>query len=295
VQNRCSWFTHRQPHQYWPHTGPKIAEMLHSISLKAFHNSNPISQPFCASPTRPNQHLLHVAHKQHSVPLLPALEATPQMAAAAASTVTSVGPSSPSTRNTSCKRRSWLLQPLRLDEVWYLGYGSNMSPQVLTGRRRVRPRQSIPCYVPGYHLSFGVQGFPWSEPGFATITPCHSSSGLPLPPGSNQPGSDRSSSSSSSGSAWRKHLCAGKIPCLHAVLHRITKEEWGLVKASEGVVLGSDSSGVGYQVCGDCGLELFLVVSCLTPKAILVRPLHSSDSSRVECGAGMSHTSYSFP
>ncbi len=49
-------------------------------------------------------------------------------------------------------------------------------------------------------------------------------------------------------------MCAGNVPCLHAVLHRITKEEWGLVQASEGVVLGSDKSGVGYQVC--CVFEL---------------------------------------
>jgi hypothetical protein len=136
------------------------------------------------------------------------------------------------------------LQPLRLDEVWYLGYGSNMNPQVLTGRRRVRPRQSVPCYVPGYHLSFGVQGFPWAEPGFATIYPCHGSCDSSSPSGAEQPAIQGSSSS------WRTRRCAGNIPCLHAVLHRISKQEWEVVKASEGVALGSENSGVGYQVRG---------------------------------------------
>jgi len=44
------------------------------------------------------------------------------------------------------------LQPLRDDEVYYLAYGSNMSPQVLSGRRRVRPHRSVPCYCPGKAL-----------------------------------------------------------------------------------------------------------------------------------------------
>lgn len=62
-----------------------------------------------------------------------------------------------STASTSShiRRRSgpqvWL-QPLRDDEVFYLAYGSNMSPQVLSGRRRVRPHSSVPCYCPGKFL-----------------------------------------------------------------------------------------------------------------------------------------------
>jgi hypothetical protein len=64
---------------------------------------------------------------------------------------------SPAPTSTQQRRPTWL-PPLRHDEVFYLGYGSNMSPQVLTGRRRVRPQQSMPCYVPGYMLSFAVTG-----------------------------------------------------------------------------------------------------------------------------------------
>jgi hypothetical protein len=142
--------------------------------------------------------------------------------------------SQPSNGGVKRQRQPIWLQPLRFDDVWYLGYGSNMNPQVLTGRRRVRPQQSMPCYVPGYTLSFGVQGFPWAEPGFATIQPCRADS------------SSCSAETLVSPSSWRRHVYAGN-PCLHAVLHRVTKQEWAAIKASEGV-LGSDNSSIGYQV-----------------------------------------------
>lgn len=136
------------------------------------------------------------------------------------------------------------LQPLRDDEVYYLAYGSNMSPQVLSGRRRVRPHRSVPCYCPGYTLAFGVQGFPWAEPGFATIKAHHTPGG-----GQYHPPFTVESSSN-----WRKHMYECSTPCLHGVLHRVTQREWALVKASEGV-LGSDKSSIGYQVVEvDCVL-----------------------------------------
>lgn len=121
------------------------------------------------------------------------------------------------------------LPPLRSDEVWYLAYGSNMSPQVLKGRRRVQPQQSLPCYVPGFELSFGMRGFPWQEPGFATIQPQR-------PRTSQQQGQQHGGSEARTRGA-----------CLHGVLHRITRRDWAFVKASEGVV-GQDGSGVGYEV-----------------------------------------------
>jgi hypothetical protein len=138
------------------------------------------------------------------------------------------------------QRKTIWMVPLRDDEVWYLAYGSNMSPSVLTGRRRVRPEQSLPCYVPGYTLSFAVQGFPWAEPGFATISACSSSS-------SGGSGGHPIGDGVSSGGNWRMCVCAGNTPCLHAVLHRVNRREWDLIKSSEGV-LGGDSSSVGYQV-----------------------------------------------
>lgn len=133
------------------------------------------------------------------------------------------------------QRKAIWMAPLRHDEVWYLAYGSNMSPSVLTGRRRVRPEQSLPCYVPGYTLSFAVQGFPWAEPGFATIRACSSSS------------NDGGGGYATSDGSWRLRVCAGTTPCLHAVLHRVSRREWELIKSSEGV-LGGDTSSVGYQV-----------------------------------------------
>ena len=61
--------------------------------------------------------------------------------------------------------------PLLPEEVWYFAYGSNMALEVLTGRRLVKPKESIPCFIPDHVLSFRVLGFPYAEPGFATIEP----------------------------------------------------------------------------------------------------------------------------
>ncbi len=94
--------------------------------------------------------------------------------------------------------------------------GSNMSPAVLTGRRRVTPRLSLPAAVPALRLSFGMLGFPFSEPAFATV----------LPP--SHP------------------LVAGgrAAPVLHGVVHVISRDEWAAICRSEGV----GSSTAGYQL-----------------------------------------------
>ena len=91
-----------------------------------------------------------------------------------------------------------------------------MAPSVLTGRRRVRPRVSLPAAAPGLRLSFGMLGFPFSEPAFATVV----GPGHPLAAG----GAD--------------------APPAHGVLHVITREDWAWVCSTEGV----GSSSAGYQV-----------------------------------------------
>lgn len=53
--------------------------------------------------------------------------------------------------------------------VWYFAYGSNMSPQVLGGRRQVWPLRSIACRLPGHALNFASLGLPYAEPGFGSV------------------------------------------------------------------------------------------------------------------------------
>jgi hypothetical protein len=72
--------------------------------------------------------------------------------------------------STSAARTPPLPQP-RPDEVLYFAYGSNMSPSVLTGRRKVRPRASAPCELRDWSLCFNMLGLPYAEPGFASIEP----------------------------------------------------------------------------------------------------------------------------
>ena len=55
------------------------------------------------------------------------------------------------------------------DLLWYFAFGSNMDPDVLGRVRHVHPRQSQPCKVEGYVLTFSHRGLPYLEPGFGTI------------------------------------------------------------------------------------------------------------------------------
>ncbi|DBA92029.1 TPA: hypothetical protein ACH3X2_003910 [Trebouxia sp. C0005] len=55
--------------------------------------------------------------------------------------------------------------------LWYFSFGSNMDPDVLTKRRNVHPKQSHPCQVVGYVLTFSHLGLPYLEPGMGTIEP----------------------------------------------------------------------------------------------------------------------------
>lgn len=55
--------------------------------------------------------------------------------------------------------------------LWYFSFGSNMDPDVLTKRRNVHPKQSHPCQVVGYVLTFSHLGLPYMEPGMGTIEP----------------------------------------------------------------------------------------------------------------------------
>lgn len=65
------------------------------------------------------------------------------------------------------------------------------------------------------------------EPGFATIVPRQPSAGQ-----------QQQAASSSSSIAAR--------PCVHGVLHRVTRREWAHIKATEGV----GSQHAGYQARG---------------------------------------------
>ena len=55
--------------------------------------------------------------------------------------------------------------------VWNFAYGSNMSPAVLTGRRKITPLRSVRCVLHGYQLCFNLAGVPLTEPGFGNVAP----------------------------------------------------------------------------------------------------------------------------
>ena len=52
--------------------------------------------------------------------------------------------------------------------IYYFAFGANMSSVVLR-RRRIEVLSREPARLRGYRLTFGLAGFPWIEPAFASI------------------------------------------------------------------------------------------------------------------------------
>eukprot|EP00808_Paulinella_micropora_P017665 g41151.t1 len=61
------------------------------------------------------------------------------------------------------------------DDVWYLGFGSNMSPAVFgpNGRtaRKIEYKEALPVKVDGWELRFNLPALPFIEPGMGNICP----------------------------------------------------------------------------------------------------------------------------
>ncbi|KAI8322469.1 hypothetical protein GQ54DRAFT_260016 [Martensiomyces pterosporus] len=117
----------------------------------------------------------------------------------------------------------------------FLGYGSNMSSKVLSGRRQVFPKRSVPVIVHGYQLTYDMPGFPYLEPGFGTIQPVtptngsrHTTDGAPLLDSAD----------------GRMPDCQVGSP-LHCVAHLITQREMDHIVNTEG---GNGSPDFGYQL-----------------------------------------------
>ncbi|KAI9216237.1 hypothetical protein BC828DRAFT_393935 [Blastocladiella britannica] len=110
------------------------------------------------------------------------------------------------------------------DRIWYLGYGSNMNPKVLTGRRDVHPQLAVPVVVPGYALTFHCPGFPYLEPSFASIDPRPPAASNGTKPTAMRPSSP-----------IRGDPLA---PDLHGVAVLITRQEYAQIQRTEGLGYG---------------------------------------------------------
>jgi len=97
------------------------------------------------------------------------------------------------------------------DKVWYFAFGSNMNPKILSGRRKIYPTKSLPCYLPGWYLNFNTTAIPFLEPSFASV--------------SQKPAFDSQ-------------------PEVHGVVHEITRSEYDEVRRTEG---GGGHIGIGYE------------------------------------------------
>ncbi|KAI1312987.1 hypothetical protein EDD11_002808 [Mortierella claussenii] len=117
------------------------------------------------------------------------------------------------------------------ESLWYLAYGSNMNPKILTGRRKIIPLESRNVVIRDYWLSMDYAGVPFIEPCFASILK-----------------RDESRIKDETYARFvHDRCCYGQAfhwdeqhpersypPELQGVVHRITLRDWRLVVQSEG-------------------------------------------------------------
>ena len=104
------------------------------------------------------------------------------------------------------------------DHVWYFSYGSNMKSEVFCKRRGIVAQQIVRCQLPGYVLSYALDGLPFLEPAFATCVKREQS------------------------------IEADARPDIHGVAFRITETELKRVLATEGGCGWHDGSVGGYRL-----------------------------------------------
>ncbi|KAF9144908.1 hypothetical protein BG015_012063 [Linnemannia schmuckeri] len=164
------------------------------------------------------------------------------------STTTITTPSSSSTNVTTLNDT-----PSSEETIWYLAYGSNMDPRILTDSRKIIPLETKRVRVPDYWLSFDLGGIPFSEPCFASIL-------------KKEPERMREKEYAMKVHAhcrfgqafvWKESEeegGEGAYPMdLHGVVYRITLRDWELIVHSEGgwghdVPIGYDMIHVSCEV-----------------------------------------------
>jgi hypothetical protein len=120
-----------------------------------------------------------------------------------------------------------------------------MCPSVLTSRRKVQPRASAPCKLRDYVLCFNMLGFPYAEPGFASIEPAADgwvpAAAAPArrPPLQLGPPWLPTPRAAAPPCCRSPHASPGQ-PHVHGVVHLISQQEWLAVQRTEGVTDSQD-------------------------------------------------------
>ncbi|PIA16624.1 hypothetical protein COEREDRAFT_80995 [Coemansia reversa NRRL 1564] len=134
------------------------------------------------------------------------------------------------------------------DMLYYLGYGSNMSSKVLSGRRHVYPVKSLPVTVSNYQLTFEMEGLPYWEPGFGVIR-CVDDDSTVVPETNVATTKTQDSKPLQTGidsSKLNTSIGGSDVDGpLHGVAFLITQEEMDHIVNTEG---GSGNPNVGYRL-----------------------------------------------
>ncbi|PGH15376.1 hypothetical protein AJ80_05560 [Polytolypa hystricis UAMH7299] len=102
------------------------------------------------------------------------------------------------------------------NNIWYLGYGSNMNSETFRSHRGIAPLKEMPVRVPGWVLTFDIYGVPYQEPAFSSITPVTPAGTLAEYAPGNAP------------------------PPVHGTAYLLTKEDYISV-------IGSEGGGIAYD------------------------------------------------
>ncbi|KAF9112659.1 hypothetical protein BGX27_003004 [Mortierella sp. AM989] len=117
-----------------------------------------------------------------------------------------------------------------VDTIWYLAYGSNMDPNVLTEWRKIQPIESKKVVVPEYWLSFDFNGVPFMEPCFASVL----KKDLSRIHDKNYAQFVHDRCCYGQEFVWNQdHPEKSYPPTLQGVAHKITLREWTLIIQSE--------------------------------------------------------------
>jgi len=129
--------------------------------------------------------------------------------------------------------------------LWYLAYGSNMNPKVLTDRRKVKPLESKACECKELFLSFDLRSsFAYVEPCFASVLEAPKKHNWSLEEINYFRARTGNPPIKVIGQEDPEKLKEYIPPTLHGVIHKISVQEMDMIRKTEG---GGGYDEFGYR------------------------------------------------
>jgi len=142
--------------------------------------------------------------------------------------------------------------PLRTTDpslLWYFCYGANMNLPFLAERRHIVPAHCLRVRVPDHCITFNYTGFPYLEPGFATVIPRE----------------------------WLAADLSQLTPDIEGAALLLTHDQFAHIVGTEG---GGGQAGVGYEVVEVTAILLDdeILPSDMTERTVVCKTLMTARS-----------------